>query len=162
MSRGRLFKRRLAYTWISGKSLHSPNGNNQTSFVVSILNCTRYHMITYTKNYEYFGTIKTFVLPFTRWRVNFHDDFPNVACASFFKLGTGGLLAELLYRYKRAKTSRITVLNMRKLYLYFVYFMLLYVVYFEWNPLKDFFKNNARATSGKSSIDLIFIFYLHL
>ena len=90
------------------------------------------------------------------------EDFPNVACASFFKLGTGGLLAELLYRYKRAKTSRITVLNMRKLYLYFVYFMLLYVVYFEWNPLKDFFKNNARATSGKSSIDLIFIFYLHL
>ena len=29
---------------------------------------------------------------------------------------------ELLYRYKRAKTRRITVLNIRKLYLYFVYF----------------------------------------
>ena len=29
---------------------------------------------------------------------------------------------ELLYRYKRAITSRITVLNIRKLYLYFVYF----------------------------------------
>ena len=29
---------------------------------------------------------------------------------------------QLLYRYKRAKTSRITVLNIRKLYLYFVYF----------------------------------------
>ena len=31
---------------------------------------------------------------------------------------------ELLYRYKRAKTSRITVLNIWKLYLYFVYFKL--------------------------------------
>ena len=29
---------------------------------------------------------------------------------------------QLLYRYKRAKTSWITVLNIRKLYLYFVYF----------------------------------------
>ena len=32
------------------------------------------------------------------------------------------LFIELLYRYKRAETSRITVLNIRKLYLYFVYF----------------------------------------
>ena len=60
-----------------------------------------------------------------------YNTFPGVARASFFK-GTGGLLAgstqskqyriELLYRYKRAKTSRITVLNIRKLYVYFVYF----------------------------------------
>ena len=34
------------------------------------------------------------------------------------------LRIELLYRYKRATTSRITVLNIRKLYLYFVYFKL--------------------------------------
>ena len=39
---------------------------------------------------------------------------------------------ELLYRYKRAKTSRITVLNIRKLYLYFVYFKL--YAYFRWSP----------------------------
>ena len=55
------------------------------------------------------------------------DDFPVVARSSFFK-GNGGLLAgstqskqwriELLYRYKRAKTSRITLLNIRKLYFY--------------------------------------------
>ena len=60
-------------------------------------------------------------------------DFPDVARASFFK-GTGGLMAgstqskrwriELLYRYKRAKTSRITVLNIWKLYHYFAYFKL--------------------------------------
>ena len=47
--------------------------------------------------------------------------------ASFFKW-TGGLRAgstqskqwriELIYRYKRAKTSRITVLNIKQLYLY--------------------------------------------
>ena len=39
---------------------------------------------------------------------------------------------ELLYRYKRAKTSRITALNIQKLYLYFVYFKLyLFLVYFK-------------------------------
>ena len=50
-------------------------------------------------------------------------DIPYVARASFFK-EIGGLMAgstqskqwriELLYRYKRAKTSKITVLNIRK------------------------------------------------
>ena len=55
------------------------------------------------------------------------NDFTDIARALFFK-GTGELLAsstqskewriELLYRYKRAMTSRITVLNIRKLYLY--------------------------------------------
>ena len=63
---------------------------------------------------------------------------PNVACATFFKgiadWNADGLLAgftqskqwriKFFYRYKRAKTSRITVLNIRKLYLYFVYFKL--------------------------------------
>ena len=34
------------------------------------------------------------------------------------------LYSKLLYRYKRAKNSRITVLNIRKLYLHFVYFKL--------------------------------------
>ena len=39
---------------------------------------------------------------------------------------------ELFYRWKRAKISRITVLNIRKLYLYFVYFKLyVYFVYFK-------------------------------
>ena len=40
---------------------------------------------------------------------------------------------ELFYWGKGAKTSRITVLNIRKLYLYFVYFKL--YVYFEWSPV---------------------------
>ena len=41
-------------------------------------------------------------------------------------------------------TSRITVLNIRKLYLYIVYFKL--YVYFEWSlPVPS--KNDARATS---------------
>ena len=42
---------------------------------------------------------------------------------------------ELLYRYKRAKTNRITVLNIRKLYLYFVYIKL--YVYFEWSQCQS-------------------------
>ena len=52
------------------------------------------------------------------------DDFPGVARIIFQK--DCGLYSkyiqwriELLYRYKRAKSSRITVLNIRKLYLYF-------------------------------------------
>ena len=71
--------------------------------------------------------------------------------------GTGELLAgstqskqrriELLYQYKRAKISRITVLNIQKLYLYFVYPKL--YVYFEWSPQEPL-KNDARATPGKS------------
>ena len=58
---------------------------------------------------------------------------------------------ELLYRYKKAKTSGITMLNIRKLYLYFVYFKP--YVYFEWSP-RVFLKNDARATLGKPSIAL--------
>ena len=63
--------------------------------------------------------------------------FPGVARASFFK-GTAGSTQskqwriEWLYRYKQAKTSRITVLNIQKLYLYFVYFKLyVYFAYFK-------------------------------
>ena len=36
---------------------------------------------------------------------------------------------QLFYRYKRGKTGRITVLNIRKLYLYFVYFKLYYLLW---------------------------------
>ena len=50
---------------------------------------------------------------------------------------------ELFCRYKRAKTSRITVLNIQKLYLYFVYFKL--YVYFEWSPTVSL-KHDARTT----------------
>ena len=47
---------------------------------------------------------------------------------------------ELLYRYKRVKTSRKTVLNIRKLYLYFVYFKLyIYFVYFVYFVYIDYF-----------------------
>ena len=87
---------------------------------------------------------------------------PNVACATFFKgiadWNADGLLAgftqskqwriKFFYRYKRAKTSRITVLNIRKLYLYFVYFKL--YVYFEWSP-QSLWKM-MRAKPGKSPI----------
>ena len=39
---------------------------------------------------------------------------------------------ELLYQYKRAKTRRITVVNIQKPYLYFIYFKLLvYFIYFK-------------------------------
>ena len=52
-------------------------------------------------------------------------------CRAPLKVNNDGYI-ELLYRYKQAKTSRITVLNIRKLYLYFVYFKLyLYFVYFK-------------------------------
>ena len=59
---------------------------------------------------------------------------------------------ELLYRYKRAKTNRITVLNIGKLYLYFAYFKL--YVYFQWSS-PFHLKNYARATPEKSLIDKI-------
>ena len=52
-------------------------------------------------------------------------------CRAPLKVNNDGYI-ELLYRYKQAKTSRITVLNIRKLYLYFVYFKL--YVYFECSP----------------------------
>ena len=54
---------------------------------------------------------------------------------------------EFLYRYKRAKTSGITVLNIWKLYLYFVYFKL--YLYFECMSPPVPLKNDARATPGK-------------
>ena len=44
---------------------------------------------------------------------------------------------ELLYRYKLAKTSRLTVLNIRKLYLNFAYFKL--HVYFDWSKVSVLF-----------------------
>ena len=47
----------------------------------------------------------------------------------------------LLYRYKRVKTSRITALNIRKLYVYCVYFKL--YDYFEWSPAVSL-NNNAQ------------------
>ena len=55
------------------------------------------------------------------------------------------LRIKLLYRYKQAKTSKITVLNIRKLYLYFVYFKL-YANYFEWSlpvSLKEWCARNT-------------------
>ena len=39
------------------------------------------------------------------------------------------------------------MLNIRKLYIYFVYFKL--YVYFEWSPPQSLWKNYARATPGK-------------
>ena len=48
----------------------------------------------------------------------------------------------MLYWYKQVKASRIAVLNIRKQYLYFVYFKL--YVYFEWSPTISL-KNYARA-----------------
>ena len=78
------------------------------------------------------------------------DDFPDVARASFFIIFLHGLLAgsgqskqrrvELLYRHKRAKTSRMTLLNI----LYFKR-----CVYFVWSPSVSL-KNDARATSESS------------
>ena len=57
---------------------------------------------------------------------------------------------ELLYQYKQVKTSWITVLNIQKLYVYFVYFKLyVYFVYFKLYVYSDprvRFKNNPRAT----------------
>ena len=69
------------------------------------------------------------------------DNFSDDVHASFFKLNNNGSI-ELLYSYKQAKTSRITVLNIRKLYLYFVYFKL--YVYFERSPPGPL-KNDACA-----------------
>ena len=56
---------------------------------------------------------------------------------------------ELLYWYKRVKTGRVTVLNIRKLYLYFFYFEL--YVYFAWSPTVPL-KHCARTTPGNSPI----------
>ena len=79
-------------------------------------------------------------------------------CAHAFFKEIGWLLAdssqskmqwriEFLYHYKRAKASRITLLNIRKLYLYFVYFKL--YVYFECMSPQVPLKSGARATLGK-------------
>ena len=47
----------------------------------------------------------------------------------------------LLYRYKRAKSNRIIVLNIRKLYVYFDYFKLyVYFDYFKLYVYFDYFK----------------------
>ena len=59
---------------------------------------------------------------------------------------------ELLYRYERAKTSTITVLNVRKLYHYFVYFKL-YVTLSGAGPVS--LENNKLATPGKLSIQTL-------
>ena len=50
---------------------------------------------------------------------------------------------ELLYQYKRAKTSRITVLNIRKLYLYFAYFKL-YCLYEPMAYFRNFTLRNIK------------------
>ena len=68
----------------------------------------------------------------TIWHVAFHHFPPTGHYVTLFTKGTD--LAgsnqnkqwwiEFLYRYKRAETSRMKVLNIRKLYLYFVYYKL--------------------------------------
>ena len=47
----------------------------------------------------------------------------------------------LLYRYKRAKSNRIIVLNIRKLYVYFDYFKL--YVYFDYFKLYIIFERSS-------------------
>ena len=61
---------------------------------------------------------------------------------------------ELLYRHKRETTNRIIVLNIQKLYLYFVYFKL--HVYFEWSPPARPLKKMMRAQHLESRLLQIF------
>ena len=61
---------------------------------------------------------------------------------------------ELLYRYKQAKTSRITVLNIRKLYLYFFTLKTVCLLWVE--PASPFEKWCARTTRKLAYLFIVY------